>query len=301
MNGMTIQEIFGSYCKLSTRKREVMSPPTVKRLGLYWHKYINSSYSVSYAGFREWLASLNLHPNSKKSICHSVGKMMYTYELLTLSEFDRLKSMFNARQSNWSKKVIPEEELYKFFKTIVSRDVAHFYIYRDVVIFITMLITGIRVGQLLELYIDDITLLEEHIQFKISTSKKNDMGYNYEDKYIIKVPNDAGFDNVKIGELIREYLGCRQRNVGGVSPHFICDINGNKMGDENIRVMCKKFSPNYKLSPHSFRHTAISKVALQFGITKAAILANHTSINTTKKYVQVQVGDMDEIYRKSSD
>lgn len=293
-------EIFDSYSKLSTRKREVMSPPTKKRLGYYWGRFVNSTYNVSYDGFRDWLLNAELHANSKKSICHSIGKMMYMYELITLSEFDRLKSAFNAIQPNWSNKVIPPDFLDIFFRRLINRDVSNFYITRDVSIFMVMLITGIRVGQLLELSMEDVELTDTHIVFKVSTSKKNDIGYSYEDKYILNVPNCAGYKSINLRNVIEEYINYRKRIIDNDIDSFICNRNGKKMGDENIRVLCKRVMPEYRITPHSFRHTAISKAAIEHGITKAALLANHSNMNTTKRYIKPQGGDLDDVYRKSN-
>lgn len=293
-------EIFNNYCKLSTRKRETMSPPTKKRLGHYWGRFINTTYNVDYAGLRDWLLSTKLHNNSKKSICHSIGKMMYMYKLLTMSEFDRLKLAFNATQSNWSKKVIPSDFLDTFFKRLIDRDVHNFYISRDATMFVIMLITGIRVGQLLELTIEDIELKEDYTVFNVSTSKKSDIAYNYENKHVLNVPVSAGYKGLNLRDLIELYISYRNDIVSSSVEVFICNRNGQKMGDENVRMLCKKIMPEYRITPHSFRHTAISKAAIDHGITKASILANHSNMNTTKRYIKPQGGELDDVYRKSN-
>lgn len=70
---------------------KALSPSTRKQLGIYWNKFIESDYSVSYSGLRDWLIDINLSSSSKKSISGSLARMMYTYELLSKDEYRQTK------------------------------------------------------------------------------------------------------------------------------------------------------------------------------------------------------------------
>ena len=86
----------------------------------------------------------------------------------------------------------------------------------------------------------------------------------------------------------------RSKTVPKDTTVFLCTKGGNTIDAENIRNLCRGMKTTTRITPHRFRHTAISNVALNHGITKAAILANHSSIETTHKYM---VADL-EIKRK---
>ena len=91
----------------------------------------------------------------------------------------------------------------------------------------------------------------------------------------------------------------RSKTVTDEATALLCTKGGNTIDAENIRNLCRGMKTTTRITPHRFRHTAISNVALNHGITKAAILANHSSIETTKRYIKPTEEDMSNVFRKS--
>lgn len=291
-------DILKNYLNLSTNKRETSSPSTRKRLGIYWSKYIHSQYDISYSGLRDWLIEIPLNNSSKKSISGSIAKMMYIYELLSKDEYNRIQGSFKSKVPNWSKKVLSDDDLIEFFNIIISMKIDKFYILRNLTLFVLLLITGMRISQALELTMDDIKLTDKYIILNIPTSKKNDTQSNYNEYFTLHVPNTSGYKQINIRNLIEVYLNLRSSYTkkGNI---FLCTKAGKSVHPEAIRNLCRSIDTKTRITPHRFRHTAISNVALNYGITKAAILANHTNINTTKRYVQSVEGDISDVFRQS--
>ena len=96
-----------------------------------------------------------------------MAKMMYVYELITKDEYKRIQDSFKARVPNWSKKVLSDDELIEFFNIIISMKIDKFYVLRNLMLFVLLLITGMRIGQALELTIDDIELTDKYIILNI--------------------------------------------------------------------------------------------------------------------------------------
>lgn len=291
--------ILQEYLNLSTSKRESSSPSTRKQLGIYWNKFIESDYSVSYSGLRDWLIDINLSSSSKKSISGSLARMMYTYELLSKDEYDRLRHSFKARSNSWSEKVLSDTDLIEFFNLLITMKIDKFYILRNLTLFMLLLITGMRIGQALELNMDDIILTDEYIKLTIRTAKKNDTDARYQSDYNLSIPNTSGYKQINLRNLIEVYLDLRSKTVTDEATALLCTKGGNTIDAENIRNLCRGMKTTTRITPHRFRHTAISNVALNHGITKAAILANHSSIETTKRYIKPTEEDMSNVFRKS--
>lgn len=291
--------ILQEYLNLSTSKRETSSPSTRKQLGIYWNKFIASDYSVSYSGLRDWLISINLSSSSKKSISGSLARMMYTYELISKDEYDRLRHSFKAKSNSWSEKVLSDADLVEFFNLLITMKIDKFYILRNLTLFMLLLITGMRIGQALDLTIEDVSLTNEYIKLTIRTAKKNDTNTRYQNDYTLSIPNTSGYKQINLRNLIEVYLDLRSKTVPKDTTVFLCTKGGNTIDAENIRNLCRGMKTTTRITPHRFRHTAISNVALNHGITKAAILANHSSIETTKRYIKPTEEDMSDVFRKS--
>ena len=272
----------------------------IKRMTLYWKKYLSSNYDISYAGLRDWLAGLELKASSKKSISISIAKFMYTYEMIDYTEYIRIRGLFKSKVESWSDKAMSDEEIVLVFNTIMSFKIDRFYIIRDMTLFMLLFITGMRIGQLLEIGCDDIIFDEDYTIVKIPTSKKDDTKSLYQSTYTLTIPNDAGFKQINLRKLLEIYLHLRSSRVPKHSIRFLCTLGGKEINAENVRSLCRNIDSTKRITPHRFRHTAISYAAVNAGITKAAILANHSSIETTKRYVQSTMGDISDVFRTTT-
>lgn len=290
-------DILEQYLQLSTRKRETMSDSMTKFLTIYWGKFTSSNYHQDYIGLIQWTSSLStMSSASKKTIVGVIGRMMYVFNLITLEEFTKAKEVFKAKPVNWSSKVIPEDVMQKFFDKLRDRRANEFVIKRDICIFLTMALTGCRIGQALGLRRQDVDISNDRIRLVFQSYKKNEFNSNYKDVYSQVLPRDAGLFKNNFWKCLEDFLALYSFNKENI---LYCKQGGEPMTYHNARMTCVNMLPEYDITPHMFRHTAISRVVNEYGITKGAMLANHTNINTTKRYVQYNPEEIYDVYPKN--
>lgn len=145
---------------------------------------------------------------------------------------------------------------------------------RNYAMIATLLMTGLRVSELLNLYDDDVNLKEHSMRVRAGKGDKERVVYFGHNLFYI----------------LRDYLQERKR-VGKESLHFFVSYGSNKKVDYgNFRHMLKKIADKagLKITAHQFRHTCFSLMAEQ-GVDLETIrtLAGHSSITTTQIYMQV--------------
>ena len=286
--------LIDKYSKLSTRKRERPSASTMKRITIYWNKFLSSGNSIDYIGFIEWLSNMELSQNSKKTIAASVGKMMYMFDVISSDEFARIKSAFQSRYGSWSEKVMSDSDLIKFFDELSAHGKTDFSRDRNLLLFLTMSMTGARVGQVIDLQLDDIELTPTHTRIDFKTSKKNELSVKYEDKITHLIPINSTLFGKNLRILLQNYLTLHRKYLQNC--WLFPAISGEQMTTANVLMICRNIAPDTGITPHSFRHTAVHRVVSQHGIAKGAMFAGHTNINTTKRYIGRTVDMMDEVY-----
>lgn len=285
------------YKKLSTRKSEEMSDETHRILSLYAKEYFSYTKEVSYLSFMGWLSAAPLAHSSKKSLAHTIGKFLYTFRYITHEDFDIIKSSFKSTYKSWSNKSIDKKELREFFYGVATRSANKFTGVRDTTAFLLLLVSGIRIGQLTEIEMSDITLNNDNISLVIQTKKQNTLSSNYEEDDLKIIPNDAGFFTYSIRNYIEKYLYLRNESFGEEGNLFV-NLYGEPITTEYFRKVCRSLSDT--ITPHSFRHTAISEVAKTVGLYEAAVMANHKNIATTQRYINKQAEDISHAYRRAT-
>jgi len=150
----------------------------------------------------------------------------------------------------------------------------------------TLLMTGLRASELLNLFNEDVILKERSIRVRAGKGDKERMVY---------------FGN-SLFFILKDYLKELDR-VGKESVYFFVSYGSNgKVGYKDLRLMLKRISEKAGLhfTAHQFRHTCFSLMAEQ-GVDLETIRsqAGHTSISTTQIYTQVYSrhvqGTMDKV------
>lgn len=133
---------------------------------------------------------------------------------------------------------------------------------------------------ILALYLSTGLRVSEVINMKISD-------YN-SDKIILKTKGDKDrvlFLNEQCRTYIDKYLQCR-KNVD-IDNLFVSN-QGTPMNaialNRTIKNIAKKSGFVGSVSNHSFRHTFVSKICDEYGVTTACEIVNHSNINTTMRY-----------------
>lgn len=157
---------------------------------------------------------------------------------------------------------------------------------RDTLILRVLYVTGMRVGELVNLQIRDIDFEEETITIK--KAKRHKEGR------IVPIPDKTTL------QMLREFVKGRDRR----EPVFKSQ-KGGKLSTRQVERIVYRYAKQVgidedKRHPHVLRHTH-AVMAIRSGIDLRTLQLNlgHSSINTTAIYLTIDVEDRKEIYQKS--
>jgi len=141
---------------------------------------------------------------------------------------------------------------------------------RDFTIIAFLIYTGVRVGELTNIKMDDINLDDNYVRVKGKGDKERFVPISSE-----------------LSTIVKEYLGSHKDNT------YLFESNRRKkFSPLTIQLMVKKYARKAdiqkKITPHKLRHT-FATLALESGISPVTIgeLLGHSSLNTTMKYTHV--------------
>jgi len=141
---------------------------------------------------------------------------------------------------------------------------------RDFTIIAFLIYTGVRVGELTNIKMDDINLDDNYVRVKGKGDKERFVPISSE-----------------LSTIVREYLESHKDNT------YLFESNRRKkFSPLTIQLMVKKYARKAdiqkKITPHKLRHT-FATLALESGISPVTIgeLLGHSSLNTTMKYTHV--------------
>jgi integrase/recombinase XerC len=167
---------------------------------------------------------------------------------------------------------LAEEEYRKLLKT-VSREATTYFFERDIAIVSTLLGTGIRVSELVNLNIDDIDF--EHKEMRVLRKGQ---------KTTVEVVNDGVLLNIRRWLRKRDSL-----NLNGEKAIFISKQK-RRMDKSSVQYMVKQYGKKSgigkRITCHTLRHS-FGTNALKKGndIETIRELMGHESILTTQKYM----------------
>jgi integrase/recombinase XerC len=164
---------------------------------------------------------------------------------------------------------------------------------RDHAILEVLYATGVRVGELVNLKVNQINFEEKTIRVQ-GKGKKERM-------VLLGGPAIAA---LKAYLLERRRLESLMGAEKDENPPLFVDHKGNPLTDRSIRRMVEKCVRKSLLSkhisPHSLRHTFATHL-LDSGADLRVIqeLLGHESLSTTQKYIHVSIGKLMEVYEKA--
>ncbi len=179
-------------------------------------------------------------------------------------------------------KIISIDELSKIFQCIYDEknkknisSSKYIEVVRDVLILEILIGTGIRISELCNIKINEINSKQEFIKIYGKGSKER----------ILPI-----FD-MQIWKLVNEYLEINEDKLKD-SEYFFINRLGNKISDQSIRNMIKKYSKmagvKTNITPHMFRHSfATMLLEEDVDIRNIQQLLGHSNITTTQIYTHI--------------
>ena len=289
-----LTEMFLRYSTRSTSKRtDGMADNTVRTLLPYIKKYESFTSNYNYYTIINWLDSLNITNQSKATIASSMSRFMWFSKLISEEEMRLVKMSFKMTRRRWSDKEIEDELLFDIMEYFTMQ---HGYLsIRNQALVMTLAITGLRVSQLVDLSMDTVTIDDGGVTIETYLQKQTFV--DQRDAVDIKhIPTNATISGIEYYPIMVEYIKHRQKIAK--TKQFFTDYHGYQITQRGVQHIMEQLSTLFetKITCHTFRHNLITRVVNTHGLIKAAAIAGHASLETTKKYVKKNKLQLDEVY-----
>lgn len=200
---------------------------------------------------------------------------------LSIKQSNKLPDVMNLNDIrlliNLSRKELPKTDLIASHRIDASRhsDFSAVRKLQGVVILELLFATGMRVGELSRLDIEDLDISRRVIKVNGKGSRQR----------IVPIPND------EVARLLESYETLRKRFSGAMNC-LLPNRLRTRMSTQSIRMLVKKHvlkaQLQKRITPHTFRHTTAT-LLLENGtdISFVQSLLGHQSITTTQLYTHV--------------
>lgn len=160
--------------------------------------------------------------------------------------------------------------------------------FRDYVLIVLLLDTGLRISEALALTADDIDFKTQNITVKAENAKNGKFRF---------VP----FSH-KTGKLLKE-LCAEVKEMDSV--YLFCTVYGNPLEREVFRKRLKRYAEEAgitrKVTPHVLRHTFSTQYLLNGGeVISLQKILGHSSLSMVRRYVNITDTDMSKTHAKFS-
>jgi site-specific recombinase XerD len=229
--------------------------------------------SIDAAKYRKYLQARGLEPNTVNtalSSIYAICQWMVKEGHLShnpVTEVERVAIVSSAPRG------LDKNEQHRLIRTAATLKSK-----RDYAIIMTLLFSGLRVSELVELTTDDVAISERSGSIRVRAGKGN--------KYRM----------VPIGKELRKCLSdflIAERTYG---VYLFEGQRNPQMTTRAIQLICHKIGDKAKiveLTPHVLRHTlAHSLISAGVSIDRVAMLLGHANINTTAIYTKPSLEDL---------
>ncbi len=241
--------------------------------------HINSTIVSEYL---EYLYSKGLNRNSISRKLSSIRSFYQYLQKEGLVEINFFKEIHNPKKVGSLPKYAKDHDLEKIFQSFNKEDALG---QRNSCILEMLYATGVRVGELVNIKIQDINLYEQTIKI---------LGKGRKERIVIYGSFCA--------DALDLYLNDgRKKLLRNYNDYLFLNKNGGQLSSRYIRKIIddvvRKCQIDYHISPHTFRHTFATDM-LNAGADLMTVkeLLGHSSVNTTGIYTHVTNEQIKKIY-----
>jgi site-specific recombinase XerD len=231
--------------------------------------------SIDAAKYRKHLQARGLEPNTVNtalSSIYAICQWMVKEGHLShnpVTEVERVAIVSSAPRG------LDKNEQHRLIRTAATLKSK-----RDYAIIMTLLFSGLRVSELVELTTDDVAISERSGSIRVRAGKGN----KYRMVPIEKELRKCLSDFLIADRSYEEFLFTGQRNPQMTTP------------TRAIQLICNKIGQKAKiadLTPHVLRHTlAHNLISAGVSIDRVAMILGHANINTTAIYTKPSLEDL---------
>lgn len=243
--------------------------------------------TVNYLVLRRYLASMRGRNYSKRTIARKLASLRSFFRFLYREGYIKTNPASNVATPKLEKRLplfLDTSEVVKLIEAPDEKDLTGL---RDRAILETLYSTGIRVGELVRLNLDNIDFISGVV--KVFGKGKKERLTPVGDKAL---------------RAIRNYLNKRgQGKLTGKKAVFL-NKNGSRLTDRSVRRVVGKYVKRVSLregiSPHTLRHSFATHL-LNRGADLRSVqeLLGHMNLSTTQIYTHVTTKRLKEVYEKA--
>lgn len=270
------------YCISPTTKSSTMSSTYSRITRLYVKQFLSTLPQVLPNGtelkmaIKKFVANGKRKTSSNRVVATTLCLFLSDVYMLTKEEAKEIIHKYPPSQIDWSVKSLSVEQQVELLTMLRNRGSKQFSRIRDYCITVIMLLTGIRVSQVIQIsnwnITDDIFTFDVHRQKNIQkTIRRKEIPLK------VKLPDGTLFKDV-----ITLYLSKRPDSL-----YLFPTKEGEMLSTQYLRYFFNKNSlPGIHIHPHMLRHTAGTTIAENVSVPAAAAVLDHANIVTTMRYIK---------------
>ena len=252
-------------------------------------KLINSKNLIKYIDSLRTIKKLKDSSIKRKIISLKIfTQYLYDYSIIDTYHFHRLK--FKYKKEHTLPKTLTIEEVKKLLYCITSSfslTSSNFKIFegtRDLAIIDLLISTGIRIGEVCSIKLDDINIIDKTLIIHGKGRKER----------LLYLSSSATINNIK------KWLDIRSNHL---TNYLFLNRYGNPLTIHSIEDIFYKYRDlskiNPKSTPHYLRHTfATNLLSNGADIRSVQEILGHSSISTTEIYTEISLNRKQEVLTK---
>lgn len=243
---------------------------------------------ISKTDIRNYIKYLNSQKIDERSIAHSISVLRSFYKFLSISN-DKIENPIQTINLPKIPKKLPNVLSVDDVDKILNIQVVDKYSSRDKAMLELMYSSGLRVSELINLKLNDISLDEDVVRILGKGSKER----------IVPIGDCAK-------EALNNYINIYRKDLfkNNRSDYLFLSKNGTKLSRQYFFKLIKKQSSlnniNKNISPHTLRHSFATHM-LNYGADLRSIqeLLGHSDISTTQIYTHISQSKIKDDYINS--
>lgn len=282
---MKMQSMIKEFLAMPTRKSMVISEDYKRLIKNTFDKYLKRFSTFTRANIIEYLNTSEYSQGTKYTIASVLCRFGREFDLLKDTDINVIKRCFPQDKKEWSKENIQVKDLDKILDNIIKRRKNISVNLRDALSVALLSSFGMRVGQLIAMQRDDIRIIEDKIVVALIRQKHNRFDKSKGDIFKVSLPQNYKIGQYSLKSLVLRYKEQLPEDAPALIYGKTFDSPMTTAGMRKIISKIGKDANIPDLHPHVFRHYVGTKLTVEYGVEVACAMLNHTTINTTKTYL----------------